>query len=403
MFLPLRKITFTRVDDNNVQTQEIIYDYVCEVEINKSYTTLTDTAKITLPRKLIYKSGAPLTPENQNEQKDYVALPALGDTSNTAYVCGADALFKRGDQVKIEMGFYPNMQTRFNGYISKVVSTLPLEINCEDKMWILKQSNVIYPDPSTYIKKVKNKHTYISASTNSTLRQLITGMLSFVKTPIVCKTVDDTMDLGKIIIDNVSAAKVLEILKDKYGLFSYFRDDGILYVGFGNNYQNTVKQTIQMDGNNGVVINSDTLQWTNSDDVLVKVRGTSINTQTNKSRIYEAYMLNNVLVGKFIDNPSQEDKKFGGDTIQQITINQSDAGLKKWVDNMLPTLNYNGYRGAIHTFGEPVVNHGDIIKLKSNKMPERDGSYLVKSVKIQDGTSGYFQTIDLGIALQNQT
>src|ERR1700751_177803 len=118
-FLPLRKITFIRFDEKKVLQQEIIYDYVCEIEINKSYETLTDTAKITIPRKLIYKSGSPLTPENQNDQKDYVELPALGDTENTAYVVGADALFKRGAQVKIEIGFYPNLKTRFNGYISK--------------------------------------------------------------------------------------------------------------------------------------------------------------------------------------------------------------------------------------------------------------------------------------------
>lgn len=69
---------------------------------------------------------------------------------------------------------------------------------------------------------------------------------------------------------------------------------------------------------------------------------------------------------------------------------------------MLPTLTYNGYRGDVHTFGEPAINHGDIINLVSNKLPERNGKYLVKAVKITDGVDGYFQTLTLGISLQNQ-
>jgi len=406
MFLPLRKITFTRYNADNSINQNFTYDYVCDIEISKSYLTLTNTCKIVIPRKLIYQSGAPINPTS--EYKDYVQLPDLGNEikPQNGYVVGADAMFRRGDSVKIEIGFYPNMQTRFVGYISKVHSSLPITIDCEDSMWLLKQTNVIFPDPSTWQKKVKSKSTGLSPvlfnPNNVSLSQLLTGMMSFVKNPPKFKTVDDNMDLGHLIINNDSAAQTLQILKDRYGLFASFRDDGVLYVGFGNNYANTAIQSIQMDGNNGIVINNDTLQWTNARDVIIKVRGKSLNTTSNLYTIYEAYMLNNQLVGKFIDNPSQEDKKFSGDVIEQITINQSKAGLKKWVDNMLPTLTYNGWRGDIHTIGEPAVSDGDVIKLTSNKMPERNGSYLVKAVKITDGTNGYFQTISLGIALQNQ-
>ena len=389
MLLPLRKITFTRYNTQGVVIQNFTYDYVCETEINKSYLTLTNNCKITIPRKIIYG--------NQNG--------ALGNYANVDYVVGENALFRRGDSVTIDIGYYPNMQRRFTGYISKVNSTLPITIECEDQMWALKQSNVIFPDPSTWQTKTKGKSTIKSNPNNVSLKQLLDGMLSFVANPPKYKTVDDTIDLGHLIVNNVSAAQTLEILKDRYGLYSYFRDDGILYVGFGNNYANTAVQTLQMDGNNGVVINNDTLNWTNAQDVLVKVRGKSLNTTTNVYTIYEAYMLNNKLVGKFLDNnhtPSQQDKIFGGDTIEQITINQSADSLKKWVDNMLPTLTYNGYRGDVHTFGEPAINHGDIINLVSNKLPERNGKYLVKAVKITDGVDGYFQTLTLGISLQNQ-
>ena len=405
MFLPLRKITFTRYDANKVIIQQFVYDYVCDLEIKKSYETLTSTAHIKLPRKLLYNSGEAQTPTSPTQ--DYINQPAIGHTQNVNYITptanDASVLFRRGDSVKIEIGFYPNMQTRFVGFISKIVSTLPIEIQCEDSMWILKQSNVIFPDPSTWRRVVKNKSTTISGTRRLNLKTIMDGILSFVPTRINYLTVDDSMDLGLRIFNGVSVAQILEILKSHYGLYSYFKDDGVLYVGFGNNYSNTAIQTIQMDGNNGVVFNADSLQWTNSKDVLIKVRGKSLNTSTQKYIIYEAYMLNNILVGRVVNNPSEEDKRFAGDTIEKLTVNQSAEGLKKFVDNMLPTLNYNGFRGEILTLGEPVINHGDIINLVSLKIPERNGKYLVKGVTIEDGEKGYFQKISLGIAMQNQT
>jgi len=101
MFLPLRKITFTRYNADNSINQNFTYDYVCDIEISKSYLTLTNTCKIVIPRKLIYQSGAPINPTS--EYKDYVQLPALGNEikPQNGYVVGADAMFRRGDSVKI--------------------------------------------------------------------------------------------------------------------------------------------------------------------------------------------------------------------------------------------------------------------------------------------------------------
>jgi hypothetical protein len=400
MLLPQRRITFTTPTG-----QELVYDYLCDSEIITSPTILTDTAKLTFPRKLVYKSGDPLTPQNQNSQLDYVQPTAIGDTKNITYIGGqnaTDAVFKRGYKVKIEQGFYPNLTTRFRGYISKTISTLPLQLHCEDEMWHLKQTNVIFPDPNTWVKTVKKKHTYVTGSRKLTLKQVMDGILAFAKNPPPYKLVDDNMDLGLRIFNNVSIAQVLEVLKSHYNLCSYFRDDGTLYVGFENNAQLTRVHEIIMDGPEGVVLNNDTLEWTNASDVNIKVRGISINADNTKIQ-YDAYMLDGVLVGKFIDSPSQEDKVFQGTVVTKTTYNQDKAGLKKFVDNLLPTLNYDGFRGDIITLGDPAVQHGDMIKLISIKMPERSGSYLANAIKINDGKDGYFQTITLGIALQQQT
>jgi len=90
---------------------------------------------------------------------------------------------------------------------------------------------------------------------------------------------------------------------------------------------------------------------------------------------------------------------FIGDIKIKNTKNQSEDSLKKMVLNFLPTYTYTGFKGEIETLGEPAVNHGDVCYLTSKKMPERNGYYLIKAVKINDGTKGYFQTLSLGIKL----
>ena len=69
------KITFTSKTDGT----EIVFDFVNEVEIETSYENLTDTAKITIPRKLNF-DGKPIA-------------------------VGVDSIFKRGDSVKIRCLF----------------------------------------------------------------------------------------------------------------------------------------------------------------------------------------------------------------------------------------------------------------------------------------------------------
>ncbi|HXU27949.1 MAG TPA: hypothetical protein VN698_12030, partial [Bacteroidia bacterium] len=99
------------------------------------------------------------------------------------------------------------------------------------------------------------------------------------------------------------------------------------------------------------------------------------------------------------DDAKTDNKSFKGDTIVRYTQNQDKDSLKKWVDDLFLTYTYTGFRGDIETLGEPFVNHGDVCQLTSKKLPERNGYYLIKAIKIKDGKDGYFQTLTLGIKL----
>ena len=220
-------------------------------------------------------------------------------------------------------------------------------------------------------------------------------ILSDVKEKIIYSTVDNAFDLGNLTYSNQSAAQILQNLKDTHGLYSYFKDDGSLYVGF---YNDILSNNVQAFAMEEVVINDDKLEWVNADDVSVKVQGiSSPSDKTKPKTTYEAFYENGTIKA---GAPEATPKKpFVGDIKIKNTKNQSSDSLQKMVLNFLSTYTYTGFKGEIETLGEPLVNHGDICYLTSKKMPERNGYYLIKGVKITDGTKGYFQTLTLGIAL----
>ena len=79
MLRPRCYITITKDDGTSIE-----FDFCHYFETDESYQHLTDTANITLPRKLT-QSGLPL-------------------------FTGADPIFKRKDKITIEAGYFPNRQ-----------------------------------------------------------------------------------------------------------------------------------------------------------------------------------------------------------------------------------------------------------------------------------------------------
>ena len=92
------------------------FNYVTDLRIKESWDTFTNTATIVLPNKFRDK--------------------------NKTIVAGLNNVFKRGDRVEIKVGYFPTLQKRFMGFVSKIKPDSPLEIECEDRMWLLKQKNI---------------------------------------------------------------------------------------------------------------------------------------------------------------------------------------------------------------------------------------------------------------------
>lgn len=331
----------------------IEFDYVHEASTTESWANLTDYFELIFPRNL-----------NKDGRNIFT---------------GDSALLKRGDEVTIRHGYYPNLNDVFKGYIADVGAKVPLTIKCEDEMFLLKNTNIIFP----------TKRTIITSSITKTGR---TRRLKKPRTIVDTYSLDDLLDsilpdyihyecldmqLAKRAYTNVSVTRILEDLRSTYGLYSYFRTDDngdqVLHVGFASDA--STGNTVEFEFENNIIDDS-SLEYQIEDNIFFKI-----------------------VVKLMNENNEVEETTYGDNDGSQRTFHlywdssKAKPDVKKFGQDQLEKLKYTGYKGSFMTFGEPYVTHGDIVKLTSKKMPERDGNYLVKEVKRTWGMNGSRQEI----------
>ncbi len=311
---------------------DFVFDFVTDVEFSESVDELTSGGFIDIPRNVVFKK------DNQVIQN---------------IVEGADALFKRGDAVTIKLGYEPNLNTYFEGFISMIRPGFPLRFEIEDPMYSLKQ---------TRVSPLNLK--------NTSLENLI-GQL-----PIESPTALLDANLGNFrIARQTTVSKVLAYIKDNYGLSAYFRPDGTLSVGFAFDIENIETENIPLFSFGRNIIDDTNLMYQRSDDQFIKLTAVSIFPDNTKIEID-------------LGDEDGEQK-----TIFQYNVSESD--LRKFAEEQLGKLKYEGFVGSFETFLEPQVRKGTAIRIENVAFPEKDGIYLVRSVRTKFGQDGGRQFIEL--------
>ena len=316
-------------------SETFTFPYVNNVDIPTSIETLTDTATIKLPKKLKWKDKE------------------LFD------------LIRRGDQVSISIGYDNNLNTVFEGYIRKVQGGTPLEIECEDAMYLLKQIKL----PTFPVK---------NGPTSLTLRDLLT---QFCPSNISFSVPD--VNLGNFVIkDQPTLAQTLEYIRKEYYLNFFFRG-GKLYGAMPSTLSaiDSSFQTQIFHIGQNVISNS--LEYIQAEDVKLIIKAKTI----------------------LKDNTQLEYQAPEGESDGEIRCfycwwaNDLDD-LKKFANETLQSFKVDHMQGDFTAFGLPYVMKGDTIKLYDDKNKERDNkSFLAKAVRYQFGMEGYRQVIDLGIQI----
>lgn len=302
----------------------LFFDYVVEGEIISTWQELTNTAKITLPRKVSQLSDK---------------LPDL---------------IQVGNEIKIRLGWDCELVDEFVGYVTNIGGKVPVEIQCQDLMWKLKQTEV--------------SAAWRKTDLHSIIKKILPAGIPFevVNRPI-----------GDYRISKMSVAAVLDKLKD-IGITSYVRQ-GKLFVGgaYIASWRADDKYRVHYHFQKNIIDNE--LQFKTKKDVQVKIE--CISRQKNGTDL-KYYYPNN--------NPDAELHSFH----QPNGLTKAD--LKKIAQAEYSKFVYDGYRGSFLTFGVPYCDHGYVAVLTDDNYPEHEGAYLIDKVITRFGLRGYKKEPTLG-------
>lgn len=313
------RLTFPATD----KREELKMYVVTSVAIQSSWKMLTDTADIVFPRRMKIFNGRNL----------------------------AESI-REGDPVKIELGYNRVLLTEFEGYIQRIGRGIPITLHCEDEMYKLKRKKVSYSKRSVKLGEL--------------LKDLC-GEYEIVT------SFGDT-ELGAVRYAEMLVSQILEDVKKKTGLYSYFIGK-TLYCG--NVYTDKVKlpeTKIHLERN---AVSQD-LQQTGGD--------------------YEVTALAILKGGKKLEAKAGTK---GAETVN-LTYNDKDKTvtvevLKEFAERYYEGLKKQKYKGGIELFGIPAVTFGQVIDLKSDITPEMDGKYYIEKVtKEFSDNATYRQKVELG-------
>lgn len=291
-----------------------------EVEITKSVEDMSDTAVIKMPTRFKVR--------NNND------------------LLYTEEAIKEGDKVTITLG-YKNKYSgvEFVGYVKKISPKIPLEIHCEDAMWLLRRNHV---------KKLLKA---------TTLKAILKEAVSGTSVEIANNIPDVAIDQWAMIDKN--GAQILEDLKKQFPFYAYINDEGKLYCGLEQ--LNNVGQSVVYDLNYNLVENN--LEFRSKNDRRIRIKYTYIG-KDNKKKSYE-----------FGDSDG-ELRTF------HTSVVSEEAKLKEMAQIELEKLKYDGFDGDVVSFLIPFANRGMKAVIRDEKHLNRQGSYFIKKVVTTFGMSG---------------
>jgi hypothetical protein len=307
---------------SDIEIGPFAFNGVTEAQVESSWDNLTDTCTLVFPRRVAWQGRSLAT--------------------------GANPLLERKMPVMVRLGYDGQTTEVFRGFVRDISGEIPVRVECEDSMYLLKQGEV-----TTSYRSV-------------TLGQLIADVVG---SKVPYKVVAD-QPLGQFRINKSTPAKVLDYIRERYFVRSFFRD-GTLYVGWAYVAELQRERKIRFDRN----VISHNLEFRQKDTVRLSLKAVVMKGDGKKEEVE-------------IGERDGEKRTF-----HYYNISAADA--KKRLEAEAERLIYTGYRGSFTTFGSPDIRHGDVVDLSDPVYPDRAGRYLVKSVKTTFGTGGYRQEVEL--------
>jgi len=267
-------------------------------------------------------------------------------------------LIKAGDPIVLRGGYNGEYYDEFKGFVAEILDDMPVVLKCEDNMYLLKRTPV-------------NK-SYSSVKLENLLKDICPGQFSI-------NAMD--VELGSLLLRNTTVTEVLQMLKDDYGIYSYFDGDTLVSGKVFTDNTQVVKYSFD-EGRKNIISNN--LKYHTKDMIKIKVTMTSHNKNGKKIT---------VTVG---DKDGQEQRLV-------CTNIENKAALEALAKKELDRLKYDGYQGSFEAFAKPFVKHGYTASLINREFPERAGDYYVDAVSTSLTDQGkYHRIVTLGAKAAKQ-
>ena len=314
--------------ESKVEIGSYIFNQVNEIEITKSVEELSDTAVIKLPTRFKVR---------QNGEQKFTE----------------DAI-KVGDKVTITLGYEGKYSgVEFTGFVKKISPKIPLEIHCEDALWVLRRKNITRSWEKT------------------TMKEILTEVVK--DTPVQLADNIPSVNLDKWIIKNANGAQVLESLKKDLLMTAFINDEGKLYCGLQQ--LTNVGQTVVYDLNYNLVENN--LEFKSKEERKIKIKYTYIDKE-NKRKSIE------------VGDPDGEQRTY------HTSVISDTKKLEEMANAEIEKLKYDRFEGDVTSFLIPYATRGMKAKLLDNEHPNREGNYFIKKVVTTFGTGGARRKITIG-------
>lgn len=386
MLTPVVKIRITQA--GSLRDNVFEFDFCVGYESSDGWRDFTNKGTIKLPKKIYYT--------DENGKKHYLGNTATGIggfDGVPAFMCGDVVTITSGYRYQIKGVEITDITQIFSGFISKVTSKMPFELECEDNMWKLKQ----LPAPNKSFPASKY-----------TLEGVLTELLA--GTPYTVNALTKT-SIGDFRTQNETVMDVLARIRKDYHFESYFRGNELRCGSVVYIESEAVLNKFEFQNN----IISDELEYNRKDDVVLSALAYSINkrelaTVTKDGHKRTKHERLEVLVTyqneKFTAKTKPAGQKadfppnYTGErrTFYFWNITSADT-LVKLAQAELVKYYYTGFKGKFTTFGIPYVKQGDNVLISDPVLPERNGTYKVKSVSYSGGTEGLRQVIELDYRL----
>lgn len=255
-----------------------------------------------------------------------------------------------GDPVAIRLGYNGQLNTEFTGYVKNINHKIPLEIECEDEFYNIRQLTCRYSKETTR------------------LNECIGELFPEVETGKIAE-----LTLRNFIVNDDSGAWVLNKLKSEYGLTVFFDIEGRLNVGSPIDFEGeTIKYRMHYN-----VVKDDELKYQQAEN--------------NKAFIKAVCYLNDGTQVK-----SEAGQRGGKEQTIYFYDVENETDLKAIAEDELRKYSFDGYRGKFTTFLIPYALPGMIAALEDPAYPELDGHYFIESTEVTFGTGGARRTVEIG-------